>query len=87
MAGRKKHQTAGPIEYRRSKVLIRTRQSKEKFEYDKDEAEKMLIESLDVQHGGLSKAPPKRICYDCGKPVSPMRKLCGRCYFKRQENR
>lgn len=85
MAGRKKHTTNGPVNYERPEILIRTRQGRPQFEYDHDEADRLLAESM--IRGGFSHLPPKGRCYDCDKPVTPMRKLCGKCLVKREGER
>jgi hypothetical protein len=82
MAGRKKHTTKGPVNYERPKILIRTRQSKQKFGYDKELAEQILAESL--ASNAIRKASPKGRCYICDTKIPPMRKLCGKCLAKRE---
>ena len=77
MAGRKKANRNGPVRYERPKVKVRTKPKGEPIEVDMELADKLLNDSLTV--AGLAHEPPKGSCYECGKRLPPMRKLCGAC--------
>lgn len=79
MSGRTKHTATAAVKYKRPKKL------KPKVEYDKELAEEMLAH---IRSGNeISHASPNGTCFDCKKPVTGERKLCGICAARRNEKR